>query len=394
MSTLLWISDASPLFFYSPAPAYFAGQNLASWTSNDGSSSGGAGETGAPGAGAGNSTTYHTTSGSAAVVIPSIYAKSFVPIFSSPSGYNTTLQVNSEPALPWLSGQNWTSPPQDFNAQTFQLDLICETQDGCGEVTFQGAWVGTELAPAGSEMDSVTLDDSSPLIQYSGFAPVGTNNEVVQVTIADYNSTLSMTSTNGATAQVNFTGASIFITGVTSPSCSTYTITLDNSQTATFDANNSITAHDTLLYFATNLDTTTSHSIQVESGGGMVIDSFTVNGPKGAVGFGDTLGPSTSPSVNGTQPSNGTPVSNNASPNAGVIVGAVLGTLVGIAILWYLIRRCSNSARKEDGEEKLNPWDEANLLQNMKNEEVHVTTAANQRYVYPGLIAHSDLKKK
>jgi hypothetical protein len=34
------------------------------------------------------------------------------------------------------------------------------------------------------------------------------------------------------------------------------------------------------------------------------------------------------------------------------------------------------------GEAKLAPWDEANLLQNMKNEEVHVTTAAKQRYVY------------
>lgn len=32
----------------------------------------------------------------------------------------------------------------------------------------------------------------------------------------------------------------------------------------------------------------------------------------------------------------------------------------------------------------MDPWDEANLLQNMKNEGVHVTTVANQRYVYRG----------
>jgi hypothetical protein len=31
---------------------------------------------------------------------------------------------------------------------------------------------------------------------------------------------------------------------------------------------------------------------------------------------------------------------------------------------------------------KTNPWDEANMLQNVKNEGVHVTTVANQRYVY------------
>ncbi len=30
----------------------------------------------------------------------------------------------------------------------------------------------------------------------------------------------------------------------------------------------------------------------------------------------------------------------------------------------------------------MNRWDEANMLQNMKNEAVYVTTAAEQRYVY------------
>lgn len=33
-------------------------------------------------------------------------------------------------------------------------------------------------------------------------------------------------------------------------------------------------------------------------------------------------------------------------------------------------------------EKKTSPWDEANMLQNVKNEGVHVTTVANQRYVY------------
>lgn len=30
----------------------------------------------------------------------------------------------------------------------------------------------------------------------------------------------------------------------------------------------------------------------------------------------------------------------------------------------------------------MNPWDEANLLSNQKNEAVYVTTVAEQRYVY------------
>lgn len=40
-----------------------------------------------------------------------------------------------------------------------------------------------------------------------------------------------------------------------------------------------------------------------------------------------------------------------------------------------------HKALKPD-EKKVNPWDDANMLQNVKNEGVHVTTVANQRYVY------------
>ncbi|KAK8865991.1 hypothetical protein IAR55_001141 [Kwoniella newhampshirensis] len=398
MSSSLWISDASPLFFYSPASAYFAGQNLAGWTGQDGTSASGV---------AGIPSTYHTTRGIASVILPSIYAKTFSPIFTTPDNYNISLQVNTEPALPWTSGQNWTSPRQDFNPQTFQLDVICEDgQDGdCADFVLEGAWIGTELTPSGAPMDSVTLDDSSPLVQYTGFAPVGTNNEIVQVTSADYDHTLSMTSAEGATAQITFTGASLSISGVTAPSLSTYTVTLDNHTTATFDANNSVTAHNTLLYFVSNLDTTATHTLMLESGGGLVIDSFTANGPKGGVGFGGningtatTLGPgsatATSANSNGTPLGNNGPATSGGSPNAGVIVGAVLGTIAGLGITAYIIRRHITRQPKKDPEKKVSPWDEANLLQNMKNEEVHVTTAANQRYVYPGLIAHSDLKKK
>jgi hypothetical protein len=37
-------------------------------------------------------------------------------------------------------------------------------------------------------------------------------------------------------------------------------------------------------------------------------------------------------------------------------------------------------AKKE--EKKTNPWDEANLLSNQKNEGVYITTVAEQRYIY------------
>jgi hypothetical protein len=63
--------------------------------------------------------------------------------------------------------------------------------------------------------------------------------------------------------------------------------------------------------------------------------------------------------------------------------------------------------KSKDKKKEVNPWDDANMLQNVKNEGVHVTTVANQPYVYrefswrttesllislAGMIAHSQLK--
>lgn len=81
-------------------------------------------------------------------------------------------------------------------------------------------------------------------------------------------------------------------------------------------------------------------------------------------------------------------------------------------LLFFLFRKVAPKLAKPNPK-KLNPWDEANLLQNMKQENVHITTVAQQRYVYrestaggkymylatweltmvAGLIAHSELKK-
>ncbi|WRT64207.1 uncharacterized protein IL334_001136 [Kwoniella shivajii] len=414
MSDSLWIPDSSPLIFYSPAEVYFSGQNLASWVGNNGSQGNVTGNVN----GSGETNTFHSSVGHSAIVLPSIYAKSFTPLFSSPEGYDVTIQTNSDAPYPLSSGQKWVAPNDDFNPQTFTLNFQCGKQGGCaeanveGQIDFLGTWIETEFSPDGSQMESVDLDDASPLIQYEGFAPVDQNNKIVEVDgQLDYEKTLSMTSTQGATAQVTFNGASILLYGVTCPSCGVFTITLDGSSSpsATLNSFNNVTTHNTLLFFATNLNTASSHTIEIEAKGGVVLDKIEVRGPKGAVGFSGnangsptSMGPSssitpTNTSNNGTSGSSpnasGVPASPGGSPNVGVIIGAILGSIAGVGFLWFLCRKVAPRMKKP-ADKKLNPWDEANLLQNMKNEEVHVTTAANQRYVYPGLIAHSDLKKK
>lgn len=56
----------------------------------------------------------------------------------------------------------------------------------------------------------------------------------------------------------------------------------------------------------------------------------------------------------------------------------------------YFLCRKAVPAAKSSEQKKMDPWDEANLLQNMKNEGVHVTTVANQRYVYRGFHQRSN----
>ncbi|WVF70516.1 hypothetical protein IAT40_005306 [Kwoniella sp. CBS 6097] len=401
----LWISDASPLFFYSPAEAYFSGQNLASWVGNSGGEGGlqppSGSDSGPGGGGTGSNQTgsYHVTSGPASVVIPLVYATSFTPVFTAPDSLQVTLQRNANDPEGWESGKSWKDPNTEvFDAQTFTLAAKCKDgqADKCKDqqVGFWGAWIETQFTPPGSELETVAIDDTSEFITYTGFAPVDKDNKVANVSQSDdYQGTLSMTATEGATAQVVFNGASISLRGVTCPSCGTFTVTLDDSSTkATLNSQNNATIHDSLLFFATNLDTSASHTLTLEAKGGVVIDKLEAMGPKGGVWFGgSTNATSSSPSSTPMQGQSGTP-GNNGSPNAGIIVGAVLGSLAGLGFLYWLCRRVKPASKKAE-DKKLNPWDEANLLQNMKNEEVHVTTAANQRYVYPGLIAHSDLKK-
>jgi hypothetical protein len=87
-------------------------------------------------------------------------------------------------------------------------------------------------------------------------------------------------------------GASILVTGVTSPNTGLYTVTLDGAVVATLSSRRDVVSHGTTLHFATNLDTTSVHTLiltAIKGGpgeaGGLVVDSWTVHGPQGGVGF-------------------------------------------------------------------------------------------------------------
>nr|KIR48185.1 hypothetical protein I312_02702 [Cryptococcus bacillisporus CA1280] len=150
------------------------------------------------------------------------------------------MQQNSNDPQDWKSGQNWTSSAEYFGVQTFSLQVSCYG-DCDDEFIFEGAWVKTEFAPEGSDTESLSLDDSSSLVQYTGFTSVETNSELVQVSSSDYNSSLSMTSIVGATALVMFSGASVMVWVVSCPSCSTFSVNLDSITVAKLDSSNNAT---------------------------------------------------------------------------------------------------------------------------------------------------------
>ncbi|KAK4689716.1 hypothetical protein P7C73_g385, partial [Tremellales sp. Uapishka_1] len=360
MSLNLWLSDSSPLFFYSPASQYFSSP-LAPWT----------------GTTAFNSS--HSTMGTAGVILPSIYSSGFVP--------------------------QWT------DNSAFELYLGSDVRDL--RLLHSAIRVPRSLdIHRGRAARSVIIDDANSAINYTGFSPAGSSSSHITASSLDYDQTLSLTSTSGAIAQLEFIGSSISISGVTSSSSGDFAISIDSNQVDTLSSYNNVTIHDVVLYFQTNLDTSTTHTFVLETtdgaaATGLVIDSITVYGPSGTVGIigtgsggaTTTIGPNggvatATESATSSAPATGIPNTATAtgSPSAGTIVGAVLGSLAGAGLLFWLVRRAAPKITKPK-EKKLNPWDQANLLQNMKNEEVHVTTAANQRYVYPGLIAHSELKK-
>lgn len=74
-------------------------------------------------------------------------------------------------------------------------------------------------------------------------------------------------STVGDRALATFNGTTFLLKGTTSPTSGNYTVTLDNIST-TLSGKSSFTAHDTLLFFASDLDPKLNHSVEVRNDGG------------------------------------------------------------------------------------------------------------------------------
>ena len=163
-----------------------------------------------------------------------------------------------------------------------------------------------------SNVQSVTLDDASPYITYSGFFAVPSSaagsspSSPITVIESDNNGTLSVTATAGSSASVSFQGSycltrpdfplpmtspdcagtSILVYGVTASPLGIFTASIDGTIAATLSAQDNVTTHGNVLFYATGLDTAKTHSLVLTcKDGGLVLDDWVAYGPQGGVGF-------------------------------------------------------------------------------------------------------------
>jgi hypothetical protein len=231
----MYLPASSPLFTYSQGGNYtgtWKGVSLSRPTSQGGGTFNSSTEasvwTISPGGASSNVSSARQTGGQAAVSLDNVYRKrsfaytsaptdisvtDFTPIFDAAPAYTPSLQSpDSTPPEPWKSGESFSQPFSLVSSLT--LAITCSDLSACPSTpfTFQGATIGTEVAPPSTpSVKRAVADDASGLIHYSGWSAAGANTGVIVPGPADYGGTLSITASGNASAIVKFKGESLHI---------------------------------------------------------------------------------------------------------------------------------------------------------------------------------------
>ncbi|KAJ9093415.1 hypothetical protein QFC21_006446 [Naganishia friedmannii] len=344
-------------------------------------------------------------------------AQSFTPYFTVPSdGYDITAQVDSEAPVALTQSGTKLSVKEGPSHQ-FRMKVACKAggnacsaRGTAAALSFQGIDLGVmSSSNVQNPIVNATIDDSSKAINYQGFAStsaprVGTQSIVDDAVVkSSKEKTLSYTFTRGANATVYFTGSSLQIIGVAGPSMGTFSVAMDSDSSLTIaNATKGIFSVQQLLFFTSNLSEG-EHQMTItnlEEGKGLALDALSVSGP-GVACFGKGCGAATQPTIpappntlttsapiqTGLPAQGGTPLQTglpggktNGGATAGSVIGGLLGALFAIVILLLLWRRWKKKKDKKDDKQKLNAWDEANMLTKQPNHFVRVEPKENMPY--------------
>ncbi|KAG6849640.1 hypothetical protein H0H93_006644 [Arthromyces matolae] len=348
------IDDTSPTIFYSPSADTFAGANLTAGWNPYFNSSGLVTSIGQIGIG----TSFHITSRDNAALSITWKGTGVQLLGYTQQNASYTLDLDGTPKN--IEGANPSNNIlaafQNIPDGTHTLTIITVIPGNEGTIFFDRAIVYFN-APARGQWGLENIDGSS----YHQSQNKGD---------------IALTTFTGTYAhEISGKGGPLLITGATSPSAGTYAITLDNV-TSTFTGQSSSTNTDVVLFYATDLDPTITHDVQIknEDGGNL---SLKVAGfqvfSTGLARLFDSAQPSpTSTHVSTAALSKGT--------TAALVLAGVLGFLIISGSLFFVCiirpeRRRERLARIERRRRKAqedDPLDVLNIAPNAYPEDPEI----------------------
>lgn len=133
--------------------------------------------------------------------------------------------------------------PNNIKSVNFDTETVDDN-----DIAFHGRW-SFETAPSGTAFHTSQALGDIAVTNFSG------TQKIFQLSaLAVLFSDLTL-------------GTTLLLQGITSPQSGNYTVTVDNVTTS-LSARSSFTSYDSLLFFVTELDPSSVHSVQVANAGG------------------------------------------------------------------------------------------------------------------------------
>ncbi|KAF9051373.1 hypothetical protein BJ165DRAFT_1448349 [Panaeolus papilionaceus] len=239
-----------------------------------------------------------------------------------------------------IDGQSATPQP-DINQN------ILTSIDGLDDASHTVTLIAQIPPESATDTTSMLVFDkailaSSPISSNVSFKPEAIDDSEIQFLgswlreTSPVNNSFHVSRTIGDRVITTFRGTSLFIQGKTSPGAADYQVTLDNSTvTTSLSGRSSFTIFNTTLYFATGLDPSLMHSVEVRNADGGEL-ALLVGGINAFTPVNPPPGPTDLPDNNGRA---ATMTFSKGTLAAFVLGGMLAFILISAALYYFLIYR-------------------------------------------------------
>ncbi|KAF8149484.1 hypothetical protein B0H34DRAFT_802469 [Crassisporium funariophilum] len=263
------VDDTSPAISYSPFRDTFSAPNLSSGWNPYYNSSGFAAAQGDVGDG----TSLHITSFDGASLVVQWHGTG-IHLLGNATSASYSITLDGQPFTPAAPSDNRLATIDGLEDAPHSVTLTAKIPSGqdpinSSMIVFDQAVIISSPASVSANVSfkSQTLNDND--IAFLGRWSFET---------APSNASFHTSNTPGDRAVTTFNGTTFLLQGITSPHSGNYTVNLDNVTTV-LSGRSSFTAYDSLLFFASGLDSNINHSVEVKNLGGgdlsLLVDGFT-----------------------------------------------------------------------------------------------------------------------